>query len=116
MAYFKPSKRLKRKREPDFQFLHPSSSNQPSQDEGLTDSPTEPYSSNEFWDEMMAREVWDRMVEKQQRVEAPHPRAEEYTRWRESEEQRRRDWDSARGINELVFGKADGSQLGQIPY
>ncbi|KAH6867408.1 hypothetical protein B0T10DRAFT_611846 [Thelonectria olida] len=110
VAHFKSSKRLKRKREPDFQFLHPSPSrHQPSQDEGLADSPTEPYSSDEFWDEMMAREVWDRMVEKQRGVEAPDPRAEEYARWRESEEQRRREWDDARGINGLVFVKAEGA-------
>ncbi|KAF4340970.1 Sucrase-isomaltase intestinal, partial [Fusarium beomiforme] len=74
--YHKPSKRLKRKREPDFQFLYTSPSNQPSQDAGFTDSPTEPYSSDEFWDEMMAREVWDRIIEKQRKVEAPDPRAE----------------------------------------
>ncbi|KAH7118676.1 hypothetical protein B0J13DRAFT_651877 [Dactylonectria estremocensis] len=100
-AFITYSKRLKRKRKLDFQFLHPS------QDEGSTDSPTEPYSSDEFWDEMMAREVWDRVVKKQQGVKAPDPRAEEYTRWREGEEQRRREWDSARGINQVVFLKAD---------
>ncbi|KNB16804.1 hypothetical protein FOXG_21798 [Fusarium oxysporum f. sp. lycopersici 4287] len=105
MAYHKPSKRLKRKREPDFQFLYTPPSNQPSQDMGFTDSPTEPYSSDEFWDEMMAREVWDRMIEKQRKVEPSDPRAEEYARCCQSEEQRRQDWDSARRINGLVFAK-----------
>jgi hypothetical protein len=72
----------------------------------------EPYSSDEFWDEMIMREVWDREVENYSLWGAKHSIAE----WRASEAKRRRDWDTARKAHKVVMvlssdkrGDEDGS-------